>query len=88
MSVSPNLFNILLERIMTVALEDHDDTVSIEGRTNTTLHFAHDISGSAGEKEELEKLVESLDRASTAYSLLHGDQCREDQADNKHKRYH
>ena len=50
------LFNILLERIMTDALEDHEGTVSIGGRTITKLRFADDIDGSAGEEEELANL--------------------------------
>ena len=51
--LSPTLFNIFLERIMTDALEDHEGTVSIGGRTITNLRFAHDIDGLAGEEEEL-----------------------------------
>ena len=51
---------------MTDALEEYNGTVSIEGRTVTNLHFAFDINGIAGE-EELAKLVECLDKASTAY---------------------
>ena len=47
---SPTLFNIFLERIMTDALEDHEGTVSIGGRTITTLRFADDIDGLAGEE--------------------------------------
>ena len=43
--LSPILFNIYLERIMTDALEDHEGTVSIGGRTVTNLHFADDIDG-------------------------------------------
>ena len=43
--------------------------VSIGGRTITNLHFADDIDGLAGEEEELAKLVERLDKASTAYSM-------------------
>ena len=35
--LSPTLFNIFLERIMTDALEDHESTVSIGGRTITNL---------------------------------------------------
>ena len=35
--LSPTLFNILLERIMTDALEDHAGAVSIGGRTITNL---------------------------------------------------
>ena len=63
------LLNIFLERIMTDALEDHEGTVSIGGRTITNLHFADDIDGLAGEEEELAKLVECLDKASTAYGM-------------------
>ena len=54
---------------MTDALEDHEDTVSIGGRTITNLRFADDISGLAEEEEELAKLVERLDKASTAYGM-------------------
>ena len=56
--LSPTLFNIFLERIMTDALEDHEGTVSIGGRTITNLRFADDIDGLAGEEEELANLVE------------------------------
>ena len=52
--LSPTLFNIFLERIMTDAREDHEGTVS---RTITNLRFANDIDGFAGEEEELAKLV-------------------------------
>ena len=50
----------ILERIMTDALEDHEVT---------NLRFAVDISGLAGEEEELAKLVERLNKASTAYGM-------------------
>ena len=53
---------------MTDVLEDHEGTVSIGGRTITDLRFADDIDGLAGE-EELEKIVECLDKASTAYGM-------------------
>ena len=56
------------ERIMTDALEDNEGTVSITGRTITNLRFAGDIDGLAA-GEELEKLVECLDKASTAYGM-------------------
>ena len=52
---------------MTDALEDHEGTVSIGGRTITNLQFADDIDGLAGEEEELAKFLECLDKASTAY---------------------
>ena len=47
---------------MTDALEDHEGTVSIGGRTITNLRFADDIDGLAGEEEELANLVERLDK--------------------------
>ena len=37
--LSPNFFKIFLERFMTDALEDHEGTVSIGGRTITNLHL-------------------------------------------------
>ena len=40
---------------MTDALEDHEGTVSTEGRANTNLRFADDVEGLAGEGEELAK---------------------------------
>ena len=56
---------------MTDALEDHEGTVCIGGRTITNFCFADDIDGLGGEEEE------------RLYSLQHSDQCREDQADDK-----
>ena len=67
--LSPTLFNIFLERIMTDALDDHEGTVSNGGRTITNLRFADDIESLAGEEEELANLVERLDKASTAYGM-------------------
>ena len=67
--MSPTLFNIFLERIMTDAFEDREGTVSIGGRTITNLRFANDIDGLTGEEEELANLVERLDKASTAYGM-------------------
>ena len=51
--LSPTLFNIFLEKIMTDASEDHEATVSIGGRAITNLSFFDDIDGLAGEEEEL-----------------------------------
>ena len=67
--LSPTLFNIFLERIMTDALEDHESTVSIGGRTTTNFLFADDIDDLAGEEEGLANLVKALDKASTAYGM-------------------
>ena len=56
---------MFLEKIMTDALEDQKGTVSIGGRIITNLRFADDIIDLAG-KEEMAKLIEYLDKASTA----------------------
>ena len=64
--LSPTLFDIFLERIMDDALEDHEGTVSIEGRTITNLRFADDIDGLAGQEQEPVRLVKYLNEASTA----------------------
>ena len=67
--LSPTLFNIFLERIMTDALENHQGTVSIGGRTITNLRFADDIDGLAGDEQELVNLVERLEKTSTSYGM-------------------
>ena len=45
------------------ALDGHESTVSIGGRTITNLCFADDIDGLAEGEEELAKLAEHLDKA-------------------------
>ena len=70
--LSPTLFNIFLERFATDTLEDHEGTVSIGGRTITNLSFADVLDDLVEEEEELAKLVECLDKASTANDI--GDQ--------------
>ena len=47
---------------MSDALEEHDGKVSIGGRNITNLRFADDIDALAEEEQELEALVESLDK--------------------------
>ena len=67
--LSPTIFNIFLESIMTAALEDHQGTVSIGGITITNLRFADDIDGLAGKEEELASLVDRLDKTSAAFGM-------------------
>ena len=67
--LSLTLFIIFLERIMTDALEDHQGTVSIGGRTITNLRFADDIDGLVGKEEELASLVDRLDKTSAAFGM-------------------
>ena len=67
--LSPTLVNIFLERIMTDALEEPQETVGIGGRTFTNLRLADDIDGLAGSAQKLKNLVGHLDRSSTAYGM-------------------
>ena len=67
--LSPTLFNIFLERIMTDVSEDHEGTVSIGRRTITNLRFADNIDGLAEKEGELANFVERLQKASTAYIM-------------------
>ena len=50
-------------------LEDHARKVSIGVMTITNLRFADDIDGLAGQNQELVKLVNYLEEASTAYGM-------------------
>ena len=65
----PTLFNIFLERIMHNAQEEHDGKVSIGGRNITNLRLADDKDALAEKQQELEALVESLDKSCTRYKM-------------------
>ena len=65
--LSPSLFIIF--PVMSDALEEHDGKVSIYGRNITNLRFADDIDTLAEEEQELEALVESLDKTCTRYKM-------------------
>ena len=54
---------------MTDALEEHEGIVSIGGRAVTNLRYADVIDGVADEEGEMAKLIERLDKASTAYGV-------------------
>ena len=43
--LSPTLFNVFQESIITDALQDREGTVSIGGRAITNIRFADDIDG-------------------------------------------
>ena len=58
MSDSGPLGPLVLERIMSDALEEHVGKVSIGGRNITNLRFADDIDALA--EEELERELEAL----------------------------
>ena len=67
--LSPNIFNIFLERITSDALKEHAGKVSIGGRNITNLRFADDIDALSEGEQELEALVESLDKTCTRYMM-------------------
>ena len=54
---------------MSDALEEHDGKVSIGGRNITSLRFADGIDALAEEEQELEALVESLDKTCRRYKM-------------------
>ena len=54
---------------MSDALEEHDGKVSIGGRYITNLRFADDIDAPAEEEQELQALVENLDKPCTRYKM-------------------
>ena len=65
----PILFNTFLERIMYDALEEHDGTVNIRGRTITNLWFTDDFDAFVEEEQELKTLDESLDKTCKRYKI-------------------
>ena len=67
--LSPTLFNLFLEMIMTEALELHEGSVSVGGRSITNLRFADDIDGLAGSEQELFNLTNAINSASTRYGM-------------------
>ena len=59
----------LAEQMLWQFAEVHLPLLHIRGKTITNLCFADDIDGLAGEEEELAKLAECLNKASTAYGM-------------------
>ena len=54
---------------MADALEDHEGSISIGGRIITNLRFADGSDALARKEEELFKLANQLDKASTTYAM-------------------
>ena len=67
--LSPTLFSISLEWIMSEVLREHDGKVSIGGRNITNLRFADDIDALAEEEQGREALDKSLDKTCTRYKM-------------------
>ena len=58
--LSPILFNIYVEQMMSDTLKDHHSSISIGGRTISNLRFSDDIYLISGRNCELQKLIDSL----------------------------
>ena len=67
--LSPCLFNIFLEQIMSDALEEFTGSVRVGGREISNLRFADDIDLIAGYKEELKELTKRLDTTARSYGM-------------------
>ena len=61
--------HIFLQRILTDALEDHGGKVSMGGRNINNLRLADDMDAIAEEEQDLEALVENLDKTCTRYKM-------------------
>ena len=67
--VSPCLFNLFLEQIMSHALDTFEGTVALGGRKVNSLHFPDDIDLISGSANELADLTERIDRTSSAFGM-------------------
>jgi len=67
--LSPVLFNIFLENIMTETLQNHHTSISIGGRPLCNLRFADDIDLMGGSKQELQNLTDRLSDRVSAYGM-------------------
>ena len=65
--LSPQLFNIFLERIVQVTLQNHESSIQIGGRPISNLRFADDIDLLAGSEAELKSQTYSLEKAATSF---------------------
>ena len=83
--LSPTPFNILLECIMSDALQEHYGTVSTGGRT-TTIRFADDIGGLVEKRTNTCQSVEPPGQ--NIFQIRHADLCRKDIADDRQHKAH
>lgn len=67
--LSPSLFNVFLEHVMSMALVDFDCTVQIGGVAVSNLRFADDIDLIASSMQQLFELTERVDRSASAYGM-------------------
>jgi len=67
--LSPCLFNISLEQIMTDALDSFEGNVRVGGGDISNLRFVDDIDLIAGSMKELAELTERLDKSASAFGM-------------------
>ena len=67
--LSPVLFNILLKWIMSEALEGHQSTESIRGRTTMNLYYIYDIVGLATLEDKLADLINHIVLAAKIFRM-------------------
>ena len=83
--VSPNVFNFILEILISDVLEDHVGSVSITGRAIKNLRFTDDINSLASSEEDLKALTECTNRMAKSNGMK---QCQQDESnDEQHRRY-
>ena len=68
--LSPALFNIFLEEIMSETQSNYYSSISVGGISLWNLKFADDIDLLAGTNEELQELTDQLSRSATMYGMV------------------
>jgi len=68
-NLSPYLFNLLLEAMMSVALKTVDTWVSLNGQAVNNLRYSDDINPIAESPEELEELTNEVHNSSKRFGL-------------------
>ena len=67
--LSPTLFNLFLEEIMSETQNNYLSSISIGGRPIWNLKFVDDIDLIAGSNEEIQELIDQLSRNATRYGM-------------------
>ena len=67
--LSPVLFNIFLEQIISDTLLNHHSSISIGSREISNLKFADDIDLISGSKDELQQHTYSLSKHASIYGI-------------------
>ena len=81
--LSPQLFNVLLELVISLAIQDLDTGIKIQGKTLNNLRFADDIVLMADSEEDLQTLVTLVHTQSKKFGLTINKEKTEVQIINK-----